>query len=108
MDQTKRVRTLPINLTFIHPYSSITCIFISLGVLSYFSPLPEIKPHEGGESPTGSSDYAKSKTSIFQFPHLLLGVLALFFDMGLETIALGTINDCATILELPILYSLAQ
>jgi fucose permease len=84
----------------IMPFYLITCIFIILGVLSYFSPLPEIKPDADGERPVISSDYANSKTSILQFPHLLLGVLALFFDMGLETIALGTINDYATFLEL--------
>ena len=29
-----------------------------------------------------ASSYAASKTSIFQFPHLLLGVVAIFFDIG--------------------------
>ncbi|MDO9592541.1 MAG: hypothetical protein Q7I98_05020, partial [Erysipelotrichaceae bacterium] len=48
-----------------------------------------------------ASSYVASKTSIFQFPHLLLGVLAIFFDIGVEYIALGTINDYAAILNMP-------
>ncbi|MDD4191332.1 MAG: glucose/galactose MFS transporter, partial [Mangrovibacterium sp.] len=48
-----------------------------------------------------AATWSKSKTSIFQFPHLLLGVVAIFFVIGAETIALGTINDYATILNLP-------
>ena len=42
-----------------------------------------------------------SKTSILQFPHLLLGVAAIFFDVGVEYTALGSINDFAAILGLP-------
>jgi fucose permease len=74
-----------------------------MGVLYYFAPLPEIMAAGEEENVENSeaSLYANSKTSIFQFPHLLLGVFAIFFDIGLEYIALGTINDYATILNLP-------
>ena len=41
------------------------------------------------------SQYANSKTSIFQFPHLVLGALAIFFYVGAETIALATLIDYA-------------
>lgn len=86
------------------PFYMITGVLLVMGFLFYFSPLPEIKavgeedPDENiPESPAGS----KSKTNIFQFPHLLLGVVAIFFVIGAETIAMGTINDYATILNLP-------
>ncbi|HBL77300.1 MAG TPA: glucose/galactose MFS transporter [Prolixibacteraceae bacterium] len=87
----------------IAPFYLITGILIIIGILSYFAPLPEIKAEGEDQNDDNSpvSTYAGSKTSIFQFPHLLLGTVALFLDMGLETIALGTINDYATILNLP-------
>lgn len=90
----------------IYPFYIITGIMVVLGVLSYFSPLPELKAIGEDENETGDeysmiSEYANSKTSILQFPHLLLGVVAIFFDVGVEIIALGSINDYAKILGLP-------
>ena len=85
------------------PFYIISGILVVMGFLYYFAPLPEIKAAGEEESKDNSeiSVYANSKTSIFQFPHLLLGVFAIFFDIGLEYLALGTINDYATILNLP-------
>jgi FHS family L-fucose permease-like MFS transporter len=85
------------------PFYIISGVLVVMGFLYYFAPLPEVKAageEDNGETP-GVSLYANSRTSIFQFPHLLLGVLAIFFDIGVEYIALGTINDYATILNLP-------
>lgn len=83
------------------PFYLITAILVVIGILSYFAPLPQVETSvEKVDINNSSSMYAKGKSSILQFPHLLLGVVALFFDMGLETIALGTINDYATILNL--------
>lgn len=87
------------------PFYIITVIMIVIGILSYFSPLPELKA--AGEDEEDDSVvpevslHANTKTSILQFPHLLLGVLAIFFDVGVEIIALGSINDYANILNLP-------
>lgn len=84
------------------PFYIISGVLIVMGVLYYFAPLPEVKAiGEDDNDGSAASSYAASKTSIFQFPHLLLGVLAIFFDIGVEYIALGTINDYATILNLP-------
>jgi len=84
------------------PFYIISGVLIVMGFLYYFAPLPEVKAiGEDDDDVSGTSSYAASKTSIFQFPHLLLGVLAIFFDIGVEYIALGTINDYATILNLP-------
>ena len=85
------------------PFYIISGLLVIMGFLYYFAPLSEIKAI--GEDETDdtslSASYASSKTSIFQFPHLLLGAIAIFFDVGVEYIALGTINDFATILKLP-------
>ena len=83
------------------PFYIITGVLLIMGFLYYFSPLPEIKAVGEEEDIPGNSVYSGTRTSIFQFPHLLLGVIAIFFVIGAETIALGTINDYATILDLP-------
>jgi len=85
------------------PFYIISGVLVVMGFLYYFAPLPDILAAGEGEEEISSvsSSYASSKTSIFQFPHLLLGVLAIFFDIGLEYIALGTINDYAAMLNFP-------
>lgn len=85
------------------PFYIISAVMVILGFIYYFSPLPEIKAagEDEHESDSEISVYANSKTSIFQFPHLLLGVLAIFFDIGVEYLVLGSINDYAAILNLP-------
>ena len=84
------------------PFYIISGVLIIMGVLYYFAPLPEIKAiGEDDNDGSETSSYAATKTSIFQFPHLMLGVLAIFFDIGVEYIALSTINDYAAILNLP-------
>ena len=79
------------------PFYLIIGMFILLGIFSYFAPLPEVKAEgeDEGENETPVSSYARAKTSILQFPHLVLGVIALFFYVGVETIALATIVDYA-------------
>jgi len=78
------------------PFFVITVILVFLGILSYFAPLPEVKATGEDESKDEkTSDSANSKTSILQFPHLLLGALAIFFYVGVENIALVSINDYA-------------
>ena len=84
------------------PFYIISGVLIVMGFLYYFAPLPEVRAiGEDDDDFSVTSSYAASKTSIFQFPHLLLGVLAIFFDIGLEYIALGSINDFAAKLRLP-------
>jgi MFS transporter, FHS family, L-fucose permease len=86
----------------IAPFYVITGIFVALGIASYFIPLPELKAE--GEDATSKVTEASSasnlKTSIWQFPHLILGSVSLFFYVGVETIALSTINDFAVTLDL--------
>ena len=85
------------------PFYGITALLAVMGVLSYFSPLPEISAEGEDENEDTNAPLhdSNSKTSIFQYPHLILGVLAIFFDIGVEIIALGTITDYAAVLKLP-------
>lgn len=67
------------------PYAIITFILIVLAAIIYFSALPEINEEELEE---GNDESEKTtKTSIFQFPHLWIGVLVLFGYTGVEVIA---------------------
>jgi len=75
------------------PYIIMAIALGVLGVLINFAPLPDLNMGEPEEGEDGSSeaDYASTKTSVFQFPHLLIGVLALFMYVGVEVAAGDTI-----------------
>ena len=83
----------------ITPFYLIAAVVFVMGILYYYSPLPEIKVDNEASGKADEEEnisfYANTKTSIWQFPHLLLGVLAIFFTVGVEYLALGTINDYA-------------
>jgi glucose/galactose transporter len=83
------------------PFVIIIAVFVGLGILAWFAPLPEVKAAGEDEDSADDCPYAATKTSIWQFPHLLLGVLALFLYVGVETISLGTLVDYAESLQLP-------
>jgi glucose/galactose transporter len=68
----------------IMPYIVMAIILVLLGLLIRIAPLPEVDTD--AEDTTNYESNAK-KTSIWQFPHLLLGVVALFFYVGVEVIA---------------------
>jgi glucose/galactose transporter len=72
----------------IGPYIVMTIIFFLLGIGVRYSPLPEIEAESEEEMEANGSG---SKTSIWQFPHLILGVITLFFYVGAEVIAGDTI-----------------
>ncbi|WP_136480328.1 sugar MFS transporter [Cognatitamlana onchidii] len=79
------------------PYIAMAVVLVLLGVLIRKAPLPhvEAKPIEATE------DGEKTKSSIFQFPHLWLGVLALFVYVGVEVIAGDTIISYGISLNIP-------
>ena len=83
----------------------IIAAFIVLGILAFFAPLPEVKAEgeddSDSEAAAAACPYAAGKTSVMQFPHLLLGCLALFLYVGVETVSLGTLVDYANSLGLP-------
>ena len=66
-------------------------------IMAFFAPLPEVKAagEDESENEAEACPYAATKTSVFQFPHLLLGCLALFLYVGVETVSLGTLVDYA-------------
>jgi FHS family L-fucose permease-like MFS transporter len=72
----------------IMPYVIIVAVLLILAFLVYFSNLPEINTDKEDETTTVAN---VNKTSIFHFPHLLLGVITLFLYTGAEVLAGDTI-----------------
>lgn len=70
------------------PYILIIAVLLVLAFFTYKSGLPEIDTDEEDETVAAANT---RKTSIFQFPHLLLGVLTIFFYVGAEVMAGDTI-----------------
>ncbi|MEK6782081.1 MAG: sugar MFS transporter [Bacteroidota bacterium] len=70
------------------PYIIIAGILIALSVAILFSGLPDIKEADEAENVTST---AVPKTSVFQYPHLVLGMLAIFLYVGVEVMAGDTI-----------------
>jgi glucose/galactose transporter len=77
------------------PFYVIIGIFVVLGILTLVAPIPEVTAVGEDEQNDDTTVYATNKTSIWQFPHLWLGALALFIYVGVETVALVTIVDYA-------------
>jgi FHS family L-fucose permease-like MFS transporter len=79
----------------IMPFYIVAGILATLGIFAYFAPLPEVSAEGEDEDSDITSSYAANKTSIFQFPHLILGVVALFLYVGIETLPMASIIDFA-------------
>ncbi|MFH4964770.1 sugar MFS transporter [Gaetbulibacter sp. M235] len=69
------------------PYLIMAIVLFVLGILIRKAPLPHVEAAEVKDIKGGASE----KSSIFQFPHLWLGVLTLFVYVGAEVIAGDTI-----------------
>jgi glucose/galactose transporter len=74
------------------PYIIMVGCLILLTALVHWSSLPELAPEQESEG----EDLSTTKTNIFQFPHLILGVVTLFGYVGVEVIAGDTIAGYAS------------
>ncbi|MBN8824290.1 MULTISPECIES: sugar MFS transporter [unclassified Spirosoma] len=84
----------------IPPYAVLGTFLFVLGYLVYRSPLPEIDTEH--ETPDVASANA-GKTSILQFPHLILGAFAIFLHVGTQVIAIDTIIGYANSMGIDLL-----
>ncbi|MFD1631176.1 sugar MFS transporter [Pseudopedobacter beijingensis] len=75
------------------PYSVVGTVLVCLGIFVFYSPLPEINTEAEDESTAAANS---TKTSIFQFPHLILGALAIFLHVGTQVVAIDTIIGYAS------------
>ncbi|MFT5886670.1 MAG: FHS family L-fucose permease-like MFS transporter [Arcticibacterium sp.] len=82
------------------PYAIVGLVLVALGFFIRFSPLPEIDTeHESDEVAEANS----GKTSILQFPHLILGAFAIFLHVGTQVIAIDTIIGYAGSMNIQIM-----
>lgn len=87
-------------LEVVNPYIGIVIVLLLLSIWIFNSNLPEVS---GDEEETGDHHLvSENKTSIFQFPHVLLGVVALFLYVGVEVIAGDTIISYGNSLGVPL------
>jgi len=70
----------------IYPYLIMAVVLLLLAVMIRKSPLPDIDASEANAEPNAEPGLS-NKTSVFQFPHLLLGVLCIFVYVGVEVMA---------------------
>jgi MFS transporter, FHS family, L-fucose permease len=82
------------------PYASMAVILFGLGLMIRYSVLPEIDTNK--ENPV-VADANSGKTSIVQFPHLILGAVAIFLHVGSQVTGINTIIGYAQSLNLPLL-----
>lgn len=83
------------------PYMVMAFILVLLAIWVAKSSLPEINASEINTEPVGDSSLAKEKTSILQFPHLLLGALCIFLYVGVEVMAGDAIGAYAQGFDIP-------
>lgn len=82
------------------PYACVGTVLVGLGLMVRYSPLPEINTEkESVELATANS----GKTSIFHFPHLILGAVAIFLHVGTQVIAIDTIIGYANSMQISLL-----
>ncbi len=98
LDQ-KNVELTMLASRVIVPYLIIMVALLLLALFLYYSNLPDID-HE--EENAVEETEGPEKTNVFQFPHLLLGVLAIFLYTGVEVIAGNTIISYGVYLNIPI------
>lgn len=79
------------------PYLVMALVLFVLAILIRKAPLPHVEAAPVEEKNDGKT----AKTSIFQFPHLWLGVLTLFVYVGAEVIAGDTIISYGISLGFP-------
>jgi glucose/galactose transporter len=99
------------------PYLVMAGVLVILSVAIKASSLPEIKEEAADESPfegtgelrSGSSERRLAgsgsgieKSSVFQYPHLLLGVLCIFLYVGVEVLAGDGIGTFGKAMGLPL------
>ncbi len=82
----------------IMPYIVMSIVLVLLGLLLMFVHLPDVDTEAEDEAVVEAN---VKKTSIWQFPHLILGVVALFFYVGVEVIAGDTIIRYGQSLNIP-------
>lgn len=73
------------------PYSVLGAALLIFGLFIKHSSLPEIDTEEKN----ASEDEGESRKSVFSYPYLVLGALAIFFHVGSQVVAIDTVINYA-------------
>lgn len=86
------------------PYICVGLVLFLLGLLVRYSPLPDIDTeNESSEVAAANAN----KNSIIEFPHLILGAIAIFLHVGTQVISIDTIIGYANSMGIPLLEAKA-
>ncbi|WP_045728218.1 sugar MFS transporter [Xanthomonas sp. GPE 39] len=83
------------------PYMVMAGVLVVVAIGVLFSPLPELQAEQANATPVAVGGAAQ-RHSIFQFPHLWLGVLCLFVYVGVEVMAGDAIGTYGNGFHLPL------
>src|SRR5204862_2092638 len=87
-------------LRVIIPYACVGTVLFGLGLMIRYSPLPEINTDiESNEVASANTN----KKTIVQFPHLILGAIAIFLHVGTQVIAIDTIIGYANSMNISLM-----
>lgn len=84
------------------PYAILGGLLVLAGIGIRYSILPEINTDEQNATNEKENGH-NSKKSIFDFPYLILGALAIFFHVGTQVIAIDTIINYANSMGIDLL-----
>lgn len=84
------------------PYAILGGLLVLAGIGIRYSILPEINTDEQNATDEKENGH-NSKKSIFDFPYLTLGALAIFFHVGTQVIAIDTIINYANSMGIDLL-----
>lgn len=99
-DSEKNVALDELIQRVIVPYACVGTVLFLLGLMVRFSPLPEINTEkESDEVALANAD----KKSVFQFPHLVMGAIAIFLHVGTQVIAIDTVIGYADSMSISLL-----
>ncbi|SUJ08843.1 L-fucose permease [Sphingobacterium spiritivorum] len=78
------------------PYTIVACVLLIIGIAVRYSPLPELTLEDDTDNKAG-------KKNILQFPHLVLGAIAIFLHVGTQVIAIDTVISYADTMGLTLI-----
>lgn len=88
-DEAKAVELNEMAMRVIPPYIAIVAVLVLLAFLIFRSGLPAIDTNEDKSGVAVST--VRHRKSVFEYPHVMLGVFTLFFYVGVEVMAGDTI-----------------
>jgi glucose/galactose transporter len=84
----------------IAPYCALAILLFIFGIIFNRSSLPDINPNKDNAA---AADTSTDRKSIFDYPYLILGAIALMFHVGSQVISINTIISYAESMNISML-----